>query len=183
MTRTLAHAAPWTGEVYRSASPSYASKEDVITGAGSRTAGARWNPPRSFRTIYTSLDLETAVAEGVAHFRHYGFRISKAMPRVIVSLEVELQRLLDLTDGVIRRLLGVSQRRMLAEPWRQRQKEGREALTQAIGRLAYEANLEGILVPSAACATGSNLVLFPANFDPPKSWLRIINKEDLPRPP
>jgi hypothetical protein len=72
---------------------------------------------------------------------------------------------------------------MLAEPWRQRQKEGREALTQAIGRLAYEANLEGILVPSAACATGSNLVLFPANFDPPKSWLRIINKEDLPRPP
>jgi hypothetical protein len=27
---------------------------------------------------------------------------------------------------------------------------------------------------------GSNLILFPANLDPPKSWLRIINRQELP---
>jgi RES domain-containing protein len=160
----------------------YASKEDIVTGAGSKIAGARWNPPRSFRTVYSSLDVETAVAEALAHFRDYGFPISNAMPRVIVGLEAKLQRVLDLTDGSVRRLLGVATRRMLHQRWREKQKEGREALTQAIGRLAYEANLEGILVPSAARSGGMNVILFPANFDPPRSWLRIINKDDLPGP-
>jgi RES domain-containing protein len=126
--------------------------------------------------------VETALAEAMAHFRYYGFRVSKAMPRLIVSLEAKCQRVLDLTDGAVRRLLAVSERRMVEEPWRDEQKKGREALTQAIGRLAYAANLEGLLVPSSARPAGINLILFPANFDPPRSWLRIINKEELPPP-
>jgi RES domain-containing protein len=181
--RCLSLAAPWSGELYRSASPRYASKDDIITGAGSKTAGARWNPPGSFHTVYASLDAETALAEALAHFRHYHLPVSKAMPRVIVSLQAKLQRVLAITDGSVRRVLGVSEGRMLGEPWREKQKKGREALTQAIGRLAYEADLQGILVRSAARRAGTNLILFPANFDPPQTWLRIINKDDLPRPP
>src|SRR5215207_4991215 len=52
------------------------------------------------------------------------------MPRFIVSLEAQLRRVLDLTNGEARRL---------SEPWRRANKQGREARAQAIGRLAYEA--------------------------------------------
>jgi RES domain-containing protein len=170
----------WRGELFRSASPKYASKDDIVTGAGAKTAGGRWNPRASFNTVYASLDVETAVAEALQHFLYYAFPISKAMPRVIVALEAKLGRALDLRDGDTRRVLGVSERRMLDEPWRQEQKKGREALTQAIGRLAFEADIQGLLVPSAARKGGGNLILFPANLDPPKSWLRVINRGALP---
>lgn len=94
IAKALGYAGPWAGDLFRSASPRYASKEDIVTGAGSKTVGGRWNPPRSFRAIYTSLDVETAVAESLAHFRYYGYRIAKAMPRILVALETKLQRVL-----------------------------------------------------------------------------------------
>lgn len=179
LAKCLGRAIPWVGELFRSTSPRYANRDDVLTGAGSKTAGARRNPPNSFRTIYTSLDVETAVAESLAHFRYYGLAVTKAMPRVLLAVKAKLRRVLDLTDTGTRRVLGVSRRKLLAEPWREEQKKGREALTQAVGRLAYSAGLEGLLVPSAA-HDGLNLVIFPANLDPPTSWVRIMNKEELP---
>jgi len=169
--------------LYRSASPRYATRDDLLAGAGSKSAGARWNPPKSFRTVYASLDIETALAEALAHFKHYNLPVAKAMPRVIVALEARLRRVLDLSDGAVRHALSVSQRRLLSEPWREENKRGREALTQALGRLAYEADLEGLLVPSAARRQGRNLVIFPANLDVPQSWLRLVNKAQLPRGP
>ena len=125
---------PWGGVVYRSASPRYANTHDLLSGVGSRTAGARWNPPRGFPTVYFSLDPHTALDEVLAHFRHFGIPIESAMPRVMVSVRVNVQRVLDLTDGKIRSALRVSKRRVLEEPWREKQQAGREALTQALGR-------------------------------------------------
>ena len=130
-----------------------------------------------------SLDPHTAVDEALAHFLHYGLPIAKALPRVLASLESRLRRVLDLTDAGVRRLLGVSERRFLDEPWRKMQKKGREALTQAVGRLAYEADWEELLAPSAARKGGVNLAPFPANLKALGSWLRIIDKADLPRGP
>src|SRR5262249_5609496 len=49
LVRSLARAGAWAGTLYRSASPRYANRDDLLTGAGSKTAGARWNPPNSFR--------------------------------------------------------------------------------------------------------------------------------------
>jgi RES domain-containing protein len=171
----------WQGELFRSAAPKYANKDDVITGAGSKAAGARRSPPGGFHAVYASLNVETAVAEALQHFRYYGLPVSKAMPRVIVALEANLERVLDLGDGNVRRVLVVSMKRMLSEPWRKEQQKGREALTQAIGRLAYELDIQAILVPSAARKAGRNLIVFPANLDPPKTWLRIVNRDELPR--
>jgi RES domain-containing protein len=183
MTKCIGLAVPWSGTLYRSASPRYANKDDITTGAGSKVTGARWNPPESFRAVYASVEVETALDEVLAHFRHYKLSVAKAMPRVIVSLEATLQRVLDLTDGSVRRVLGVSERRLLDEPWREMQKKGREAITQAIGRLAYDSGLEALLVPSAARRGGQNLVIFPANLDPPGGWLKIINRDELPPRP
>jgi RES domain-containing protein len=180
MARCIGLAVPWSGSLYRSASPRYANRDDLTTGAGSKATGARWNPPNSFRAVYTSVEVETALAEVLAHFRYYRLPIAQAMPRVIVSLEATLRRVLDLSDGATRRALGVSGRRLLTEPWRELQKKRREAITQAVGRLVYDAGLEALLVPSAARKGGHNLVIFPANLDAPGSWLRIINRDDLP---
>jgi RES domain-containing protein len=178
--RCLPMAGPWTGVLYRSASPRYANWDDLLTGVGSKTAGARWNPPSSFRTVYTSLEVETALAESLAHFRDYELPLSRALPRVLVALEAKVRRILDLTDGGVRRALAVSEHRLRTEPWREQNRRGREAVTQSLGRLAYRADLEGLLVPSAARPDGRNLILFPANLGGPGSWLRLLNKDELP---
>lgn len=182
LERCDARAVPWSGVVYRSASPRYANKDDLLTGFGSRSAGARWNPPRSFPTVYASLDPHTALDEVLAHFRHYGLPIASAMPRVMVSVRVRLARVLDLSDGTARSTLRVSARRMLDEPWREQQADGREALTQAIGRLARELDWEGLLVPSAARRDGVNLILCPDNLAR-GSALEIVNAGELPDRP
>ena len=179
LKRFGARAVSWSGVVYRSVPPQYANKDDLLTGFGSKTAGARWNPPKSFSTVYASLDPHTALDEVLAHFRYYSIPIESAMPRVTVSVRVQLDRVLDLTDRTTRSVLSVSKRRMLDEPWREEQKEGREAFTQALGRLCHELGWEGLLVPSAARREGVNLVVFTPNLSR-KSSLEIINVGDLP---
>jgi RES domain-containing protein len=174
------HVEPWGGVVYRSASVRYANRDDLLTGAGSKTAGARWNAPGTVATVYTSLDIPTAVEEGLAHYRYYGFAVEKALPRVLVSVQVRLRRVLALTSRRVSRILRVTRRQLEAEDWRACNKKGEEALTQAIGRLAWTAEWEGLLVPSAAHSAGTNLIVFPGNIHPPKSYLLIINRERLP---
>ncbi|HKB03357.1 MAG TPA: RES domain-containing protein, partial [Gemmataceae bacterium] len=139
LQRCLPLAAPWAGTLYRSASPRYANRDDLISGVGGKSAGARWNPPNSFRTVYASLEVETALAESLAHFRHFCLPVARALPRVLVALEARARRVLDLSDGAVRRTLGVSDRRLLREPWREENRRRREAMTQAIGRLTYRA--------------------------------------------
>jgi RES domain-containing protein len=180
--RCVPRAIRWAGVVYRSASPRYANKGALLTGTGSKRAGGRWNPPNSFRTVYSSLDPHTALDEVLAYFRHYKIPIESAMPRVTVSVEVRLQRVLDLTNGAIRSALRVSERRVLAAPWREEQKAGREALTQALERLASEWGWEGLLAPSAARSGGVNLMILPANMLQ-ESSLEIVNVDELPRSP
>jgi RES domain-containing protein len=150
-----------------------------LTGLGSKVAGARWNPPGGFPAVYASLDPHTALDEVLAHFRHFGFPIELAMPRLTASVRVRLGRLLDLTHGPTRSPLRVSARRMIEEPWRELQAEGREAITQALGRLAWEIGLEALLVPSSARPGGMNLIHFPDHARE-GSFLEILNAEELP---
>jgi RES domain-containing protein len=180
MERCLSLAVTWSGTVYRSTSPKYASRDDLATGAGAKAAGGRWNAPGSFHTIYAALEPETALAEALAHFRRFRISLSSAMPRVLAALEVKLNRVLDLRIGVVRNTLRVAQARLSAEQWWKKQKLGREALTQALGRLAWEAGWEGMLVASAARRRGNNLLVFPGNLDIPSSWVKILNPADLP---
>jgi RES domain-containing protein len=167
--------------IYRSASPRYANKRDLLNGFGSKTAGGRWNPPKSFATIYVSLDPHTALDEVLAHFCYYGFPIESAMPRVTVSVRVRLTRVLDLTGAArpaphsASRSVGCS----MSSGGKSRRR-GREALTQALGRIGHELGWEAFLVPSAARRGGVNLVIFPANLSRQSSQA-IINVGDLPR--
>ena len=146
--------------------PAYAGARDLLSGEGVRRYGGRWNAAGSFAAVYASLTPETAVAEALAHSRHYGIPDADVLPRVLVALDASLAALADLTDGGARRILRVSRRRLCGEPWRRAAEAGREALTQAIGRAAFEAGLEALLVPSAASRAGANLVVFPERLRP-----------------
>ncbi len=140
----------------------YANTDDLLNGEGSFGYGGRYNPKGAFRAIYGSLDLDTATAELLAHHRRQGRPDPEAdvFPFVSVSLEAEADRLIDLTDAVVRRTLRVSLKDLTGD-WLDLQNRGQEALTQAIGRLAREAGFQGILFPSAArpggmsCSSGT----------------------------
>lgn len=175
----MRRARSWKGITYRSTSVRYANTADLLSGQGSKIAGGRWNPLGGFDTVYLGCDPDTAWEESFAHHRHYGIPIFSAMPRTFVAVEVSLQRLINLRDGEIRQRLRISEERMLDEPWHEHQDHGREALTQAIGRAAFELGLEGLIVSSAEAVDGENLVVFPDHVRS-GSELNIVNASELP---
>ncbi len=154
----------WQGDVYRLAHPKYAGPSDFISGAGAKLNGGRWNPPFGVPTLYAASSPELATEETFAMARKFGFAPRKLLPRVTRAIYVRVSRLVDTTDGHIRKSLVVSRQRMLDTDWRQANAQGEEALTQAIGRAAAETGLEGLIVASAARPDEFNLVIFVDNL-------------------
>jgi RES domain-containing protein len=148
--------------VFRSSEPTYATEIDLLNGQGSRETGGRWNPPYSFATVYASFSDVTALAEAKANHLYFGLDPADALPRTIVSIDVRLSSILDLTDGIVRKSLRVSATRMRSDDWRAAKRRRHESLTQAIGRAGYDIGVEGLVVP--ACDNARNLVWFPGNL-------------------
>lgn len=163
--------------VYRSSSPKYASETDLLTGLGSKKEGGRWNPS-GIATVYASLTPQTAMQETLAHNKYYGIPVQDAMPRTFVAIKPRLRFILDLRIGSIRRRIRVSEERMLTTDWRFEARRGRVPITQQLGKAAYEVELEGLIVPSAADPTGCNLLVFPDNLRP-GSRIRVLNAGQL----
>jgi RES domain-containing protein len=178
--RCLPFAGPWSGDTYRFAAPRWATATELLTGAGGLQVGGRWHPIGLCRVVYASLDPETALAESLTHVRRFQLALRDAMPKTLNAVAARLHRVLDLTNGRVRQRLGLSWERMLGERWWEREADDEEAITQAVGRLAWGAALEGLLVPSAARKGGIGLVCFP-DHQLPESNLEIIHAEELPR--
>src|SRR5205823_1880733 len=147
----------WTGIVYRVASVRRASAEDLIAGVGSLLTGGRWTPPGAFRAVYASLDETVALDEARQQNMRPGAPSWMALPLVLTAIDVDLEPVLNLIDGRVRQALRVSRARMLAEPWLAIQDQAREALTQAIGRLARDQGFVALLVPAAVRPSLANL--------------------------
>ncbi len=152
---------PWSGLLYRFHSVSYPRPEDILSGAGANWRGGRWNPP-GISAIYGSTSDETALDECKAHDRYYG--LQTLSPRLLVVVEVRLDRVLNLTNPRVRRKLRLAVRDWADEDWRQMQENGRESLSQAIGRAVSEAGGSALLAPSSAVHGGVNVVVFPDNL-------------------
>lgn len=113
-----------------------------------------------------ALSLETALKEVKGWLRYYGLPVESALPRVFAAIGADLSTVLDLTDGTVRQRLRISLDRMTGEDWRRMNASGKEALTQAIGRAAFEAGFEGFIVPSAQDKRGQNLAVFQEKLLP-----------------
>jgi RES domain-containing protein len=158
--RVLDAVKPWSGEGFRFTDIEFAHPEDLMSGEGSKKFGGRWNPP-GLAALYYSMDPQTALLEAFSQRVFYGLRIEIDTPKMVFGVEVDLDFVLDLTDGALRNRLKISHRTIVKNGWKAEQFSGTEGITQAIGRLAYSKNLQGLVVPSAADARGKNLVVFP----------------------
>jgi RES domain-containing protein len=180
LKRCLSLAAAWQGTAYRFVTVPYANRHDLLSGAGSRKYGARWNPPNQFKVVYGSLAPQTAVAEALHTLNGFGVPVASARPRVFAAVSFRLQSVLDLTSAQVTGVLALDLEKVLLEDWKTAQDAGREAMSQAIGRISWELKLEAMIVPSAVSSGERNIAVFPARRLRGSSW-RIQGVRDLPK--
>lgn len=125
--------------------------------AGSRRAGGRFNPTEEFGAIYLSLERETAIAELRRRAHRTGIELDELLPRVLLFVRADLQRVLDLTDSETRREWGLESGEISSDHYRS---------CQEVGRAARRAGYEAILFPSAAREGGRNMAVFTDRLRP-----------------
>ena len=149
---------PWKGTFFRFQTIDFPAAKDVLSGDGARVHGGRWNQP-GLATVYGSTTDSAALEECKANDRYYG--VQAKAPRLLVAIEAQLAKLLELTSAGIRRTLGVTLKELAAEDWRKLMQAGKESSTQALGRAAVGSGASGLLVRSAAVSSGINVAIFP----------------------
>ncbi len=126
---------------------------DPVTGAVElvefRTEGGRFNPPESFPVAYLA-KVTDGGRETMCRFIVNETTMDAKF--VILILEINLGKVLDLSLASIRKSLGIS----LADLT---QPEG-FTLSQSIGLAAHEAGFEGIIYPRALGRGARNLAIF-----------------------
>lgn len=172
----------WKGTVYRVTTLKHPHPEDILAGKGSYLNGGRWNAMGSYHAVYGSTTDTVAVRESCANAEYARIPYPTRTPRLVVAIDLALKRVLDLTQASVRRDLGVTLKELRQEDWRKLQNQGFESLTQALGRAAFHAGAEGLLVPSARVAGGVNVVFFPQNLGP-SSRAKVWEAEKLAKLP
>jgi len=165
-------------EVYRVAGPRHTTAAEIVSGTGAFFAGGRWNAPQSMNVVYLSRAPETAVHESNEHRRYYRLPLWEAMPKVMVAVRVDTEHVLDLTDPVNSASLPETMPNLMAEDWRAVMGRGDEPTAQAMGRAAFEAGLQGLVVPSKPDPNGANLLIFPDRLGA-NCRLEVLNAGEL----
>jgi len=154
---------PWKGTIYRVTTLKYADPRTMLYGEGSYRNGGRWNAIGSFRAIYGSTEDIVALSESKVTAAYANLPYPFRETRLIVALDVELSRVIDLTVDTTLKTLGVSDEELRREDWRKVQGQGFESFTQAFGRAIFAAKGEGLLARSARVENGVNVAYFPEN--------------------
>jgi len=153
----------WSGIVFRSVLLDFATPEQIVDGVGAMKAGGRWNRPRMAPVLYCSLNPGTAAEESMRLFEAAGFARKTVKPRLLVGIRYDLSAVVDLQEFLLSgKRLNLPQ--LLSEDWQRINNQHLESVGQAIGRAAFTAGIEGLLVPSSRVPTAVNLVVFPKNL-------------------
>lgn len=131
--------------------------------ARSNITGARWNAP-GLDAIYTSCERETALAEAEYYIALQPLR-PKAR-RVLYTIRVSVSSVIDLTAPGLLAGLGISAD-VLSGP----DHEPCRVIGSAVTWLGHD----GLLVPSARRAGGTNLVIYQQ--DPPADVFHVLSEE------
>lgn len=152
---------PWAGDGWRFQDIEFPTSKEILSGEGAQLFGGRLNFKGTFPVVYGSISENTALKESEARANRYGLVVRK--PRILVAIELKLQKVLDLREATVRKLLGITLKELQHEDWEKLQDKGTEALSQALGRAAFELGAEAILIPSFAHRGGVNVAWFPRN--------------------
>jgi RES domain-containing protein len=160
---------PWAGDVFRATLPKWMSKPYRLTAVGSVLTGGRWNVRSLVPALNFGTTADVTAAEADAKARRSGWPPGALSPQTRVAFQLDLRAILDLTDVAVLKALRLRKRDLVDCDWEAEQLAGREALTQAVARAAFETFAEGLLVPSARLAGGVNVIVFPTHLQPPSS--------------
>jgi len=139
-----------SGVAYRNQARGY----DPRSGEGARRFGGRFNPPRSFPTLYLCTTRACVVAELTRQASRQGIQVGDLLPRELWKIEIALTSVLDLTDDAVPDVVGVAHADLVQED---------HQLTQQIGEAAYEHQFQAIRTPSAT-GVDEVLAIFPENL-------------------
>jgi RES domain-containing protein len=117
-------------------------------------ARGRWNRQDEYGCLYTSLSREGVVAEYGKELRRLGLEASADQAKDLVSLNVGVARVLDLTDVHERERFGVSLDTLTGD------EEDDLESCRLVADLARLGGYDAILSPSAALAGQRNLNLY-----------------------
>lgn len=138
--------------VYRALNPVWS--RDPLSGEGALRHGGRFNP-RGMAALYTSFDVQTALAETAQVGR-------PLQPTTLVSYDIDVAPVFDGTDPVALAGFDITPAALAADDWRLAMRAG-EAPTQAFARRLIAAGFAGLRVSSFARTAppgGLNLVLW-----------------------
>ncbi|HEV7242714.1 MAG TPA: RES family NAD+ phosphorylase [Thermoanaerobaculia bacterium] len=146
----------WEGTVYR-------HMFGALSPAHSNTTGARWNPP-PLEAIYTSCERETALAE--AEYSIASQPLRPKAKRTLYTIRVSLQNVVDLTAPGLLPLLGITDDVLSGSD---------QSSCRLIGAAVNWLGYDGLLVPSARCGGGTNLVIY--RQDPSIDVFEVTSEE------
>lgn len=141
------------GNVFRQCRPNHT--DFAATVRASTRHPYRFNPP-GVGGLYVALSPQTARAELERQADRIGIPIAQFAPRVMLQIEAELQRVLDLTDPDVRAANGLSLEDLRSDDYTR---------CQAVAREAKRKGYEAIRYPSAT-GVGENLAIFYDSLDP-----------------
>ena len=171
---------PWRGAAYRVTTLEYPSPKSILLGQGSYLYGGRWNAIGSFRVVYGSTTDVVAVAESRANAEYAGISLPFRTPRLLVTVDLVLARVIDLTIPETMRRLFPGRQNQGAEDWRRMQNRGEESESQAFGRACFEHGANGLIASSARVLDGINVMYFPENCSDPAE-AKVYEAEKLDR--
>ncbi len=117
--------------------------------------------------------------ESCATGLHYGWKTPDLQPRVVVSVRLKLNKILDfVVHTALADELDLAD--VLEENWRLVNNGGDESLGQALGRAAHDLGIEGFIVPSAKIDDGVNIAVLPEALGP-HSHMEVVGEKELDR--
>lgn len=152
---------------YRHCSPAHQDIGDATLEA-SRRVGGRFNPRAEFGALYLACDRSTALAELRRRAANLGIEPESLLPRAILSIDVAVSRVLDLTDARVRGEWGLDDGTLAGDDLRP---------CQEVGRAARRAGYEAIRFPSAT-GHGVNLAIFLDRLHP-GSGVQVVDSRPL----
>ncbi len=137
---------PWTGVVYRLIPTQFAGT--ALSSIGSFRRGGRYNPRKAFEALYLADTPLTALQEiNLAKVTDAAILSAKSAPRPLLSVEVALAAVLEVTTSQMQNALGTNLQELMGS-WLVMNAGGQIAPTQALGATAYNhGSIEALRVP------------------------------------
>ncbi len=165
--KTVLHTAPlvtYSGYTYRVIEDRW--RNDPLSAIGALQSGGRYNAPGTFSLLYTANSRITAFKETQALFDTGDGQLRDVPrnPELVLTLDVTLLCVLDLTDPDLCAKLGASGKELVSEtPSRfVLNSQGKRTPTQDLGAACYlSERISALKVPSAAHLDGFCLDIFP----------------------